>query len=115
MRKKPTKTHSVKKTNKEKIITKKKNKKSWKESMTQKQWQYFDNMKDEDIDTSDIPEITAKQWKDTKIVVPKNKIAISLRIDEDILAWFKKHGKGYQSFMNSILRSYYESQNLRNT
>jgi uncharacterized protein (DUF4415 family) len=39
-------------------------------------------------------------------VAPVRKRAISLRIDEDVLAWFKSRGPRYQSRMNAILRSY---------
>ncbi len=77
--------------------------------MTTAQWKLFDAIKDKDIDLSDIPEITPEQWKNARIVHPQNKKAISLRVDEDMLKWFKKQGKGYQSFMNSVLRSYYET------
>jgi BrnA antitoxin of type II toxin-antitoxin system len=36
------------------------------------------------------------------------KQAISLRVDRDVLDWFKRQGKGYQSLMNAVLRSYSE-------
>ena len=42
------------------------------------------------------------------MVVPPSKKAISFRVDEDVLEWFKSQGKGYQSRMNAILRSYYD-------
>jgi uncharacterized protein (DUF4415 family) len=37
------------------------------------------------------------------------KKAISIRIDPDVLEWFKKHGKRYQSRINAVLRAYVES------
>jgi len=46
-------------------------------------------MRDEDIDTSDIPELDERFWNNAKIVLPKHKKAISLRVDEDMLSWFK--------------------------
>jgi uncharacterized protein (DUF4415 family) len=39
---------------------------------------------------------------------PVSKEAISLRVDDDILAWFRAGGPGYQTRMNSVLRSYME-------
>ena len=45
-------------------------------------------------------------WKNSSLVLPAAKQAISLRIDEDILAWFKASGPRYQSRMNAVLRSY---------
>jgi len=40
------------------------------------------------------------------MVHPKPKQPISLRVDEDVLAWFKKQGPRYQSRMNAVLRAY---------
>ena len=40
--------------------------------------------------------------------VPK-KVLLSLRIDADVIAWFKKQGAGYQSRMNALLRAYMEA------
>jgi uncharacterized protein (DUF4415 family) len=45
-------------------------------------------------------------WKNASLVLPVAKRAISLRIDEDILAWFKASGARYQSRINAVLRSY---------
>jgi len=42
---------------------------------------------------------------------PGPKQQVTLRIDSDILAWFKDKGKGYQSMINAVLRAYKESQN----
>ena len=61
-------------------------------------------MKDEDIDLSDIPEIT--DW--SKAVVGKFyrpiKKSLTIRVDADVLAWLKSQGKGYQTRINSLLR-----------
>ena len=65
---------------------------------------------DKEIDFSDIPETDESFWKDAKVVFPHKKQLISIRIDKDILSFFKKHGKGYQSKINSVLRSYMEHQ-----
>ena|SRR5437773_1228447 len=45
-------------------------------------------------------------WADAAVVAPQAKRAISLRVDEDVLAWFKSAGPRYQSRMNAVLRSY---------
>ncbi len=65
--------------------------------------------KDEDIDYSDIPEITPEFWKTAKMVTPIEKEKISIRLDKDIIDFLKKNGRGYQSLINSILRTYYEA------
>jgi uncharacterized protein (DUF4415 family) len=57
-------------------------------------------LKDEEIDCSDIPEI-----KDLSGLSPKSaKIAVTCKIDADIVAWLKRDGDGYQTRLNSILR-----------
>jgi uncharacterized protein (DUF4415 family) len=62
------------------------------------------NMKDEDIDLSDIPEIT--DW--SRAVVGKFyrpiKKSLTIRVDKDVLAWLKADGKGYQTRINRLLR-----------
>jgi len=45
-------------------------------------------------------------WAAAVLVDPARKQAISLRVDEDVLAWFKEAGPRYQSRMNAVLRSY---------
>lgn len=65
---------------------------------------------EEDIDTSDIPELDENFWSKAQVVMPESKKAISLRVDRDVLEWFQNHGKGYQSLMNSVLRSYVKYQ-----
>lgn len=66
-------------------------------------------IKDEDIDYSDIPEITPEFWKTAKMIYPVEKEKISIRLDKDVLDFLKKTGKGYQTTINTILRTYYEA------
>lgn len=61
-------------------------------------------MKDEDIDTSDIPEITEEQWSNAELFRPK-KVFTSFRCDADVLEWLKSKGRGYNTRMNQILRA----------
>jgi len=49
-------------------------------------------------------------WDDADIIVPEPKEAISIRVDRDVLAWFRKQGPGYQSRMNAVLRSFMEAR-----
>ena len=63
-------------------------------------------MPDDQIDTSDIPELPPEAWKDAvrgRFYRPV-KQPISMRLDADVVAWLKKRGKGYQTRVNSILR-----------
>ena len=48
-------------------------------------------------------------WSDAVLVVPK-KQAISIRVDEDVLNFFKKEGDGYQRRINAVLRSYMQQK-----
>jgi uncharacterized protein (DUF4415 family) len=61
-------------------------------------------------DTSDIPELDDHFWETAKMVTPISKKTVSLRLDSDILDWFKSQGKGYQSMINNILRTYVNHQ-----
>lgn len=45
-------------------------------------------------------------WDEAVPVVPESKVPISLRIDSDVLTWFREGGPRYQSRMNAVLRSY---------
>ncbi|MBD2151399.1 BrnA antitoxin family protein [Pseudanabaena sp. FACHB-1277] len=46
------------------------------------------------------------------MIVPITKKAVSIRLDSDVLDWFKGQGKGYQSIINNVLRTYvYHQQN----
>lgn len=45
-------------------------------------------------------------WKSARLVWPVAKDALSLRVDKDVIAWFKKSGPRYQTRINAVLRSY---------
>lgn len=66
-------------------------------------------MRDEDIDTSDIPEQGPDFFKNA-ILWPGPKEQITLRIDPDVLKFFRKHGRGYQTTINGVLRKYMEAR-----
>ena len=64
---------------------------------------------DDDIERTAPPELADLPddfWDSPQLVFPVSKRAISLRVDEDVLAWFKAAGPRYQSRMNAVLRSY---------
>jgi uncharacterized protein (DUF4415 family) len=68
-------------------------------------------MTDADIARTSPPELADLPedfWKDAVLVVPDTKVAISLRVDRDVLEWFRGNGPRYQSRMNAVLRSYME-------
>ncbi|MBQ0831271.1 BrnA antitoxin family protein [Marinobacter sp.] len=75
-------------------------------------WKRLVEMKDEAIDTSDIAELDNDFFQKAELRVPA-KQPVTLRIDEDVLVWFKAQGKGYQTRINKLLRQYMESQVTR--
>jgi uncharacterized protein (DUF4415 family) len=52
-------------------------------------------------------------WGTVKVTWPQPKQAISLRIDQDILTWFRGRGPGYQTRMNAVLRAFVDAQQGR--
>lgn len=72
----------------------------------EEQLAYLQSVKDEEIDFSDIPEIL--DWSKAvrgKFYRPA-KEHISIRLDSDVLAWFKSREEKYQSAINNVLREY---------
>ena len=49
-------------------------------------------------------------WSEAVLVIPPKKKAISIRVDEDVLDYFRKDGTGYQRRMNAVLRSYMQQK-----
>ncbi len=72
-------------------------------------WKRLDAMTDEDIDYSDIPELDDNFFKNARVVVPPRKKQLTMRLDADVLDWMKAQGKGYQTRINAVLRSYYNA------
>ena len=75
-------------------------------------WKRIDAMKDEDIDFSDIPEVPAEMFargivrRGLKPV--RRKDQLTLRVDSDVVEWYRKLGSGYQTKINALLRAYME-------
>ena len=68
-------------------------------------------LSDDHIDTRDIPEV--RDWRGARrgLFFRPNKQQLTLRIDADVIAWFKHHtpdGEGYQTRINRALRAYVE-------
>ena len=83
---------------------------SKKSETDQTDWVRINAMTDEDIDFSDIPEITPEMFaravrRRNFKPIPRKK-QLTLRIDSDVVDWYKKQGRGYQTRINSLLRAY---------
>ena len=67
------------------------------------------SMDERAIEATSPPELArlpAGFWRGARLVMPVAKEAISLRVDQDVLAWFRAQGPRYQSRINAVLRSY---------
>lgn len=80
-------------------------------------WKRLRAMTDEDIDFSDIPPITPEMFARAVLrrglkPIPRKK-QLTLRMDSDVIEWFKKQGRGYQTKINSLLRAYMEEHDRK--
>lgn len=76
-------------------------------------WARVQQLRDADIDFSDIPEIPPERFAKALVrsglkPVPR-KAQLTLRIDSDVLSWFRRQGNRYQTRINSILKAYKEA------
>ena len=70
-------------------------------------------MTDADIDLSDIPEVTPEMFAKGVVrrgLKPITKQQLTLRLDSDVIEWFRGQGGGYQTKMNALLRAYMEER-----
>ena len=76
-------------------------------------WNRVKAMKDKDIDLSDNPELAPEMF--ARAIVRRGlkpvlrKAQLTLRLDQDVLEWFREQGRGYQTQINSLLRAYMEA------
>ena len=75
-------------------------------------WERLNAMSDEDIDTSDIPELDDEFFQQAELHLPVKK-PVTIRLDADVLEWFKEQGQGYQTRINNLLRKYMETHQTR--
>ncbi|MCC8969668.1 BrnA antitoxin family protein [Bradyrhizobium brasilense] len=78
-------------------------------------WARIDALTDAEIETTmendtDWQDFKDIDWSDAVLVVPPKKKAISIRVDEDVLDFFKSEGEGYQRRINAVLRSYMQQK-----
>ncbi len=72
-------------------------------------WQRLRRMKDTDIDFFDVPPVDRSVFQKMVIRMPEKKAALSIRLDPGVVAWFRNKGRGYQTRINAVLRSYVEA------
>jgi uncharacterized protein (DUF4415 family) len=72
-----------------------------------------DALKDEEIDYSDIPDLSAlgeEFWEKAVVKRAEPKAQVTIRMDREVLDWFKAQGTGYQTRINAVLRAYKEAR-----
>jgi uncharacterized protein (DUF4415 family) len=52
-------------------------------------------------------------WTKTVAGIPARKDHINIRVDHDVLEWFRSNGKGYQTLMNNVLRAFVQTRQQR--
>lgn len=67
------------------------------------------------IDYSDIPELDDSFFTRHQVELPKLKDVVTLRVDHEVLEWFKRQGKGYQTRINAVLKSYMKAHLQKKT
>lgn len=72
-------------------------------------WERINQMTDEEIDTSDIPPLDDAFFARAQWRMPKEKTAVMLSVDDDVLKWFEAQGAEFQQRINAALRIYAEA------
>ena len=68
--------------------------------------------REEEIDLGDVPELDEAFFREVELRPPIKK-PITIRLDADVLEWFRSQGPGYQTRINRLLRRYMEVQQQR--
>ena len=75
-------------------------------------WALLAALTDEEIeraiaeDPDAAPILDADWFRNAELVIPTAKVATSMRVDGDVMEWFKGQGRGWQTRMNAVLRAY---------
>jgi len=82
-------------------------------------WEKLRALPDQEVVfTEDAPATSPEDWANAiaheGLPVPSRKTQIALRVDNDVLAWFKAQGSGYQTRMNAVLKAFRDAH-IRNT
>ena len=76
-------------------------------------WKRVDALSDKDIDKSDVPEVSPEMFARGLVrrgLKPTSrKQQLTIRVDGDVLDWYKRQGQGYQTKINSLLRAYMDA------
>ena len=76
-------------------------------------WARVDATTDEEIDTSDIPELDDEFFERARLRTPDRQVPVTLRVDANVLEWFKAQGEDYEERVNAALRLYAAAHKAR--
>ena len=81
---------------------------------SQTDWKRAEALKDSQIDFSDTPELTPDMFARAIVrrglkPVPR-KAQLTIRLDRDVLEWYRKQGRGHQTRLNALLRAYMQER-----
>ncbi|WP_242848255.1 BrnA antitoxin family protein [Sulfobacillus thermosulfidooxidans] len=79
---------------------------------SQTNWKAVDKLEDADLYDEDLPELSETFWQNA-VFIPGPKKQLTLRIDADVVEYFRAQGPDYQRRMNAVLRHYMEVQRRR--
>lgn len=83
-------------------------------------WERLQELSDEEIEAAvaedpDMMLLDEEWFQKAQFIVPTaEKKRITIRLDEDIIEYFKREGKGYQSRINAVLKAYVLAQQMKN-
>lgn len=80
------------------------------------EWSRVDALSERDIERSigaDADSDMPVDWAKARLVPPRRKESVHLRIDPDVLVWFRRQGQGYLTRMNAVLRAYMDAHRRR--
>jgi uncharacterized protein (DUF4415 family) len=78
---------------------------------TRSDWARVDAMTEEELEASiDVEEEGEIDWDHVQVTVPPGKQQLTIRIDADVLDWFRGQGPGYQTRINQVLRAYVDAR-----
>jgi uncharacterized protein (DUF4415 family) len=72
-------------------------------------WARVSEMRDEEIDTSDIPALDETFFANARLRMPEKKVAVTLDVDAEVLEWFKAQGEDFHNRINAALKIYAEA------
>ncbi len=75
-------------------------------------WNRIDEMKDEDIDTSDIPPLSEYFWAKAQLRMPNPSVTVEVEVDPETFAWFQAQGGTAQQQMSVALKIYAQANKV---